>query len=75
MLAYRHARELKEVSPKCPDRGSQYACADYQCLMSQNGLTGSMSRKGDPHDNAVMESFFRTLKAETVYRSHFTTRR
>jgi putative transposase len=57
------------------DRGSQYACADYQRLVSQNGLTGSMSGKGDPYDNAVMESFFRTLKTETVYRSHFTTRR
>jgi putative transposase len=56
------------------DRGSQYACADYQRLMSQNGLTGSMSRKGDPYDNAVIESFFRTLKTEIVYRAHFTTR-
>lgn len=56
------------------DRGSQYACVDYQRLMSQNGLTGSMSRKGDPYDNAVIESFFRTLKTEIVYRSHFTTR-
>jgi transposase InsO family protein len=42
--------------------------------MSQNGLTGSMSRKGNPYDNAVMESFFRTLKTEVVYRTHFTTR-
>jgi putative transposase len=56
------------------DRGSQYACADYQRLMGQNGLTGSMSRKGDPYDNAVIESFFRTLKTEAVYRSHFATR-
>jgi len=56
------------------DRGSQYACADYRLLMSQNGLTVSMSRKGNPYDNAVLESFFRTLKIEVVYRSHFTTR-
>lgn len=56
------------------DRGSQYACADYQDLMSQSGLTGSMSRKGNPYDNAVMESFFRTLKTEAVYTTRFTTR-
>jgi transposase InsO family protein len=56
------------------DRGSQYACADYQRLMSQHGLTGSMSRRGDPYDNAVMESFFRTLKTEAVHTTRFRTR-
>jgi putative transposase len=56
------------------DRGSQYACADYRRLASQNGLTVSMSRRGNPYDNAVMESFFRTVKTEVVYRSHFATR-
>lgn len=56
------------------DRGSQYACADYQKLIGENGLTCSMSRKGNPYDNAVMESFFRTLKIELVYRRRFQTR-
>lgn len=56
------------------DRGSQYACADYRLLMSQNGLTSSMSRRGNPYDNAAMESFIRTLKTELVYRTRFTTR-
>jgi putative transposase len=56
------------------DRGRQYACADYQELMIQHDLTGSMSRKGNPYDNAVMESFFRTLKTEAVYTTRLTTR-
>jgi putative transposase len=56
------------------DRGSQYACHDYQDLLSSRGLVCSMSRRGNPYDNAVMESFFRTIKAELVYRRHFSTR-
>ena len=56
------------------DRGSQYACWDYQQLLSSNGLTCSMSRRGNPYDNAVTESFFKTLKVELVYRRRFATR-
>jgi putative transposase len=56
------------------DRGSQYTCADYQQLLRQRELTVSMSRRGNPYDNAVMESFFRTLKVELVYRCRFETR-
>jgi transposase InsO family protein len=48
------------------DRGSQYAAHDYQALLVQHSITVSMSRKGNCYDNAVMESFFRTLKAECV---------
>jgi putative transposase len=48
------------------DRGSQYACGDYRELLDQNGMTCSMSRKGDCWDNAVAESFFATLKKELV---------
>lgn len=46
------------------DRGSQYAAHDYQQLLSAHKMTVSMSRKGDCYDNALMESFFSTLKAE-----------
>jgi putative transposase len=46
------------------DRGSQYACADYQHLLAGHGLIPSMSRKGDVWDNAPKESFFGTLKSE-----------
>ena len=46
------------------DRGSQYACGDYQAALGQQGMICSMSRKGDPWDNAPKESFFGTLKTE-----------
>jgi transposase InsO family protein len=48
------------------DRGSQYAAHAYQDLLAQHHITVSMSRTGNCYDNAAMESFFRTLKAECV---------
>jgi putative transposase len=48
------------------DRGSQYASHDYRNSLSQRGLICSMSRKGDCWDNAVVESFFSTIKAELL---------
>jgi len=56
------------------DRGVQYACRDFQKLLAQHGMVASMSRKGDPYDNAVAESFFRTLKVELIYQRRFRTR-
>jgi len=56
------------------DRGSQYACDDYQRILRQRGIVCSMSRKGDCWDNAVVESFFGTLKTELVHRCEFATR-
>jgi putative transposase len=56
------------------DRGVQYACGDFQRLLAHYGMIPSMSRKGNPYDNAVAESFFRTLKVELVYRRRFRTR-
>ena len=47
------------------DRGSQYAAGAYQQILDANGMVVSMSRKGNCWDNAVVESFFKTLKAET----------
>jgi len=49
------------------DRGSQYACGDYQDLLARQGMIPSMSRKGDVWDNAPKESFFGTLKSELVH--------
>jgi putative transposase len=46
------------------DQGSTYASDDYQKILTANGITCSMSRRGDCYDNAVMESFFSTLKSE-----------
>ncbi len=56
------------------DRGSQYACGDYQARLAAYGLTCSMSRKGDCFDNAVVESFFATLKTELVDDVRWATR-
>lgn len=56
------------------DRGSQYACGDYQKLLSQNGITCSMSRKGNCYDNAVAESFFHLLKTEWVNHHRYLSR-
>lgn len=46
------------------DRGSQYAAHNYQALLTSHQMVCSMSRKGDCYDNAMMESFFSTLKSE-----------
>ena len=56
------------------DRGSQYASEDYQQLLDQNNITCSMSRRGNCWDNAVVESFFGTLKTELIYRRPWPTR-
>jgi putative transposase len=48
------------------DRGSQYASEAYRTLLSKHNIEASMSRKGNCYDNATMESFFGTLKAEAV---------
>jgi len=53
------------------DRGSQYASNDYTDLLQANGITISMSRKGNPWDNAACESFMKTLKYEEVLRNEY----
>jgi putative transposase len=57
------------------DRGSQYASELYQLLLLKNGILCSMSGKGNCWDNAVMESFYRTLKVELIYQNKYETRR
>jgi transposase InsO family protein len=56
------------------DRGSQYASADYQALLSGAGALCSMSRRGNCYDNAPVESFFASLKRELIHRCSFATR-
>jgi transposase InsO family protein len=56
------------------DQGSQYAAMGYQKLLKNHGMICSMSRKGDCWDNAVMESFFATLKTELIYQERFATK-
>lgn len=55
------------------DRGVQYASHEYTDLLKQHGVQISMSRKGNPYDNAVAESFFKTLKKEEIYLSDYQT--
>ena len=56
------------------DRGVQYASEDYQHLLQSHGIECSMSGKGDCWDNAVMESFWGTLKTELVNHERYETR-
>jgi putative transposase len=56
------------------DRGVQYACEAFQQLLSQHGMTPSMSRTGNCYDNAVMESFFSALKRELTHHQNYPTR-
>jgi putative transposase len=56
------------------DRGVQYACSAYRARLEANGMECSMSRKGNCYDNAVMESFWGTLKTELVYHEQYATR-
>ena len=53
------------------DRGVQYASLDYTSELRAHGIAISMSRRGNPYDNAACESFMKTLKYEEVYRSEY----
>ena len=55
------------------DRGSQYSSTGYRGTLEERGIRMSMSGKGEPDDNALMESFFSTLKGECVERHDFRT--
>lgn len=71
----------KAIAARCPeaglihhsDRGVQYASADYVARLREIGASPSMSKAGCPYDNAKIESFFKTLKKEEVYLSHYKT--
>jgi putative transposase len=64
-------RQVKSGLVHHSDRGVQYACADYTDLLKQQGIRISMSRRGNPYDNATAESFLKTLKYEEIYRSEY----
>jgi len=57
-------REPKSALIHHSDQGSQYSSEAFQQVLRENNIEGSMSYKGDCYDNAVVESFFKTLKAE-----------
>lgn len=72
--ALRMAITLRSPAPGLvlhSDRGSQYASADHQKLLADHQLVGSMSRKGNCWDNAVMERFFLNLKMERVWQRDY----
>lgn len=56
------------------DRGSQYCSIDYQALLRSKGIMISMSGKGNCYDNAMVETFFKTLKSELIWRTIYQTR-
>ena len=66
VAAYRRAVTRRRTAPRLhhSDRGSQYTSAVYQRLLRAAGVRCSMSRRGNCYDNAVVESFFRTLKSD-----------
>lgn len=66
----RPAQSLLHLS----DRGVQYAAADYRRILASHGIEISMSRTGECYDNAVVESFFGTLKQELVASAHYPDR-
>ncbi len=75
--ALQRAIALRQPPPGCvhhADRGSQYCSEAYRRLLSAHGFIVSMSRKGNCWDNAVTESFFKTLKAELLWRQAWRTR-
>ncbi len=74
LSALRMALSRRVVEPGLvhhSDRGSQYASIDYTGLLKENGIVISMSRKGNPWDNAACESFMKTLKYEEVHRNEY----
>ncbi|UOZ12534.1 IS3 family transposase [Enterobacter roggenkampii] len=56
------------------DQGSQYTSHEWQSFLKSHGLEGSMSRRGNCHDNAVAESFFQLLKRERIKKKSYGTR-
>ena len=55
------------------DRGVQYASRAYRSRLAAHGIRGSMSRRGNPYDNAHVESFFKTLKHEEIFANDYST--
>ena len=73
-MALTHRRPDGENLLHHSDRGVQYASDDYQHLLSRHGIACSMSGRGDCYDNAMMESFWATLKCELVHHNDYATR-
>ena len=57
------------------DRGSQYCSNEYQKRLKKHGFKVSMSGKGNCYDNSMVETFFKSIKAELIWRNRWDTRR
>jgi putative transposase len=76
LQALRMALETRTVPPGLihhSDRGVQYAATDYVALLKEHKIQISMSRTGNPYDNAKAERFMRTLKYEEIYLNDYET--
>ena len=70
------AIRARQPPPGCihhSDRGAQYAAHEYVAILQEHGFQISMSRAGNPYDNAQAESFLKTLKAEEVHLNDYPT--
>jgi putative transposase len=78
VAALRQAIDLRQPAPGClvhhSDRGVQYASHAYVDLLLEHGIEPSMSRAGNPYDNAKCESFMKTLKQEEIYTRQYRDR-
>ena len=77
LAALQMALECRQVGPGLvhhSDRGVQYASKNYTDRLKEHGIQISMSRRGNPYDNAKCESFMKTLKYEEVYRQDYRDR-
>ena len=77
LRALNNAVALRNPQPGClhhTDRGSQYCSSDYQKRLCELGLKVSMSGRGNCYDNAAVETFFKTLKAELIWRHTWVSR-
>lgn len=81
LSALNKAITMRGVNPKATpdlvhhsDRGSRYCANAYQAKLRENGIAISMSGKGNAYDNAMVETFFKTLKTELIWRARFNTR-
>ena len=69
---------LRQPSKGCihhTERGSQYCSHDDQKRLSKHGFKVSMSGKGNCYDNSMVETFFKSIKAELIWRNRWNTRR
>jgi putative transposase len=77
MEALQRALTMREPEPGLihhSDRGSQYCSGDYQKLVARHGLVASMSGRGNCYDNAMVETVFKTIKSELIWRTAYASR-